>query len=265
MEYFMNFQKKLSESKIVILPIPHEKTTSYGKGTKDGPKSILKASYELENYNLETNSEPYTKGIYTEKYTKLKDIKKYKNKFIIALGGEHSITPKLIKNIDKKEFSVLQIDAHADLKDTFENKKDSHACAARRIFEINQNLTQVGIRSLDKKEKEFIEKNNIKTFFMKDILDDGTHELEIISNLKKNVYITIDVDGFDPSVIPSLGNPEPGGLTWKQVIDLLKKVFKERNVIGMDITELSPKKEDLVSPYTISKLIYHCIGFKYGA
>jgi agmatinase len=259
MEYFMDFQTDLEKAKVVILPIPHEETTSYGKGTKEGPKAILEASKELENYDLETNSEPYLNGIYTENYTDINKIKEYTNKFIIALGGEHSITPYLLKKLNQDNLSILQIDAHADLKDEFEGRKDSHACAARRIHEINPNIVQVGVRSLDKEEKKFIEKNNIKTFFMKNI----NNIQDIISNLKENVYITIDLDGFDPSVIPAVGNPEPGGLSWYQCLNILKEVFKNKNVIGMDVNELSPKENDLISPYITAKLIYHCIGYKF--
>ncbi len=259
----MDFQTDLEKSKVVILPLPHEETTSYGKGTKEGPKAILEASRELENYDLETDSEPYLNGIYTENYTKLSEIEQYLDKFVIALGGEHSITPPLLKKLNQDNLSILQIDAHADLKNEFEGRRDSHACAARRIYEINPNIVQVGVRCLDKEEKDFIEKNKIETFFMKDIINNPDWIKKLISELKEDVYITIDLDGFDPSLIPAVGTPEPGGLNWHQGLNLLKEVFKKRNVIGMDINELSPKKEDLRSPYAVAKLMYHCIGYKF--
>jgi len=249
----MDFQTELNKAKIVIIPIPHEKTTSYGKGTKEGPETILKASHELENYDIETNSEPYLKGIYTEQPTDINNIKQYKDKFIIALGGEHSITPNVIKTLKQENLSILHIDAHADLKDEFDNSKDSHACAMRRTFEINKNITQVGIRSQSKEEKEFAKENNIKQLSIND---------NILENLKENVYISLDLDALDPKEMPAVGTPEPNGLTFKEIKNLLKQVFQNKNVIGIDIVELSPKEGDLISPYTAAKLIYHCIAYK---
>jgi agmatinase len=252
--YFMDFQTELEKAKIVIIPIPHEKITSYGKGTKKGPEAILKASHELENYDIETKEEPYLKGIYTEKPTDINNIKQYKDKFIIALGGEHSITPNIIKTLPQENLSILHIDAHADLKDIFDNSKNSHACAMRRTFEINKNITQVGIRSQSKEELNFAQNNNIKQLNIND---------NILENLKENVYITLDLDALDPKEMPAVGTPEPDGLIFKEVKQLLKQIFQNKNVIGMDVTELSPKEGDLISPYTAAKLIYHCIAYKF--
>ena len=254
--YFMDFQTDLEKAKIVIVPIPHEQTTSYIKGTSKAPEKILQASKELENYNLETNSEPYLKGIYTEKPIKIEEFKNYPNKLIISIGGEHSITPNIIKKLNQENLSILHIDAHADLKDIFENNKNSHACAMRRTYEINKNITQVGIRSLDKQELNFIKENKIKTFFNKNIDID-----QIIDSLSEKVYISLDLDAFDPSIIPSVGNPEPDGLNFEQINNLLKQVFKKKKVIGIDFVELSPKENDLISPYIVAKLIYNCIGY----
>ena len=250
--HFMDFQTELEQADIVILPIPHEQTTSYGKGTKLGPEAILKASHELENYNIETDSEPY-KGIYTEKPTKITEIKQYPNKFIIALGGEHSITPNKIKTLKQENLSILHIDAHADLKDEFDGSKDSHACAMRRTFEINPNIVQVGIRSQSKEEKDFAQNNNIKQLNITD---------NILENLKENVYISLDLDVFDPKEMPAVGTPEPDGLTFKEVKELLKQIITNKNVIAMDVVELSPKENDLISPYSTAKLIYNCIAYK---
>ena len=216
---FLDTQSNIENSKVIIQPIPFEKTTSYGKGTKKGPNTILKASHELETYDIETNSEPYLAGIHTLKPIKLKHIKNH-NKFTISLGGEHSITHHIIKKINQENLSILQIDAHADLKDELDNNKFSHACTMRRIYEINKNITQVGIRSIDKEEKEFIDNNHIPTFFMKDI----NNWQDIINTLKDNVYITIDLDGLDPSIMPGVGNPEPGGFKWDQLLEFLKEV-----------------------------------------
>ena len=263
MKNFMNLPDQLSNidtSKVEILLVPHEETTSYGKGTKTAPNSIITASNELESYDIETDSEPYKVGIHTAEVENPKNITK-SDKFRIAIGGEHSITPILVEKLDQDNLSILQIDAHADLKDEFEGRKDSHACAMRRVHEINRNIVQVGIRSLDREESEFIKEHQINTFFMKDI--GGNWISKLVPTLKDKVYITIDMDGFDPSVIPAVGTPEPSGLRYSQVIGLLKEVFKEKEVVGMDFVELCPKDDDLISPFTTAKLIYQSIALKF--
>jgi len=185
METFMNLPR-FEEAKVAILPIPYEKSTSYKKGTKEGPKKILKASTELELYDEELNKEPYEVGITTlSEINNLEDLEKLEtNKFLIAIGGEHTITFPLVKRHSQENLSILQIDAHADLKDSFEGNKMSHACVMRRISEINKNITQVGVRSLSKEENEFIQKNNIKTFFMKDVV--GIDIVEFCPNKETN-------------------------------------------------------------------------------
>ena len=260
METFLGTQDYLEESEIVIIPVPYEKTTSYIKGTKNGPKEILKASLELEHFDIETKKTP--KKIHTlEPINSLeelsKKVKQLKDKFIISLGGEHSITFPIVKELPK-DISILQIDAHSDLRDTFKNNKFSHACVSRRIFEINKNLIQVGIRSLSKEEHDFIQENKIKVFYR-----DKINNEEILNSLNEKVYITIDVDSLDPSIIPSTGTPEPNGLKYKELLELLKLIFKNKNVIGLDIVELSPIKDLHAPNYTIAKLIYKLIGYKF--
>jgi agmatinase len=264
MKNFMNLPEQLSNeenSKVEILKVPHEETTSYGKGTKNAPDAIIEASNELESYDIETDSEPYKVGIHTKEEINVNNIVN-SDKFRIAIGGEHSITFNLIKNLDQDNLSILQIDAHADLKDEFEGRKDSHACVMRRVFEINKNITQVGIRSLDQEEMNFIKENNINTFFMKDLKEDWIQK--VLETLKDKVYITIDMDGFDPAVIPAVGTPEPNGMNYSQVLSLLKEVFNQKEVVGMDFVELMPKEGDLVSPYTTAKLIYQSIALKFN-
>jgi agmatinase len=255
METFMNLPN-FAESKVLILPVPYEHTTTYKKGTINGPNAIIKASNELELYDYELKSEPYKVGIVTLK--PVIDLKKLEliktNKFLIALGGEHTITLPLLKRFNQQDLSVLHLDAHADLKDSFEGKKLSHACVMRRISDFNDNITQVGIRSLDKEELTFIKRNKINTFFVDDF-----DIKKIVKTLKKNVYITIDLDVFDPSVLPDVGTPEPNGLQFKQVTDLLKEVFEKRNVVGCDVVELCPSSQ-IVSSYTAAKLVYKLIG-----
>ena len=263
MTTFMNLPK-FEEAKVAILPVPYEKTTSDKKGTKKAPEKILKASNELELYDEELNNEPYSVGITTlDEINNLEDLENLKtNKFLIALGGEHTISLPLIKRHNQDNLSILQIDAHADLKNSFDGNKFSHACVMRRIFEINPNITQVGVRSLSKEENEFIQKNNIKTFFMKDLVYNRNYIQDILSTLKKDVYLTIDLDALDPSIIPDVGTPEPGGLRWHQLLQLLKELFKQKNVVGIDVVELCPNKETN-SSYIVTKLIYKLIGYKY--
>jgi len=263
METFMNLPK-FEEAKVAILPVPYEETTSYKKGTKNAPKAILKASNELELYDEELDKEPYQVGITTlDEIKSLEGIGNLQtDKFLIAIGGEHTISLSLIKRHNQENLSILHIDAHADLKDSFENNKMSHACVMRRVSEINKNITQVGIRSLEKKEHEFIKNNNIKTFFMKDLIYNKNYIQEILQTLKENVYLTIDLDALDSSIIPDVGTPEPGGLRWYQLMSLLKQLFKEKNVVGVDIVELKPEK-NTNSDYIVSKLIYKIIGYKF--
>jgi agmatinase len=265
METFMNLPN-FEEAKVAILPVSYEKTTSYKKGTKNAPKLIFKASNELELYDEELENEPYKVGITTLNEVKtLEELEKIQtDKFLIAVGGEHTISLPLVKKHNQENLSVLQIDAHADLKDSFENNKMSHACVMRRISEFNNNITQVGVRSLEKQEHEFIKENNIKTFFMKDLVYNKNYIQDILGTLKENVYLTIDLDALDPSIVPDVGTPEPGGLRWYQLLNLLKQLFKEKNVVGVDIVELCPNKQTN-SDYIVSKLIYKIIGYKFSS
>jgi agmatinase len=250
------------EAKVAILPVSYEKTTSYKKGTKKAPEAILKASKELELYDEELEDEPYKVGITTLKEVKtLEELEKLEtNKFLIAIGGEHTITLPLVKKFPEEKLSILHIDAHADLKDKFEGNPLSHACVMRRISEFNKNITQVGVRSLSKEEHSFIRTEKIKTFFMKDLVFNRNYIQDILKTLKDDVYISIDVDAFDPSIIPDVGTPEPGGLRWYQLLLLLKEVFKNKNVVGVDLVEFSPSKESN-SDYLLAKLIYKIVGY----
>ena len=259
MKTFLNLPKFL-EASVIILPIPYENTTSYMKGTVFGPAAILKASNELYLYDQELDLEPYKMGITTLKpvndLEKLKRLKE--DKFVIALGGEHSISLNLIKRFDQSNLSILHIDAHADMKDNFDGNKFSHACVMRRVSEFNKNIVQVGVRALDKDEFDYIKENKIKTFFMHNKFNIA----KIVSSLKDNVYVSIDLDAFDLSVFPEVGTPEPDGLKWNQVSDLLKEVFSKKNVVGCDVVELCPAEEDSQSSYFAAKLVYKLIGYK---
>ncbi|MFA6431904.1 MAG: agmatinase [Candidatus Margulisiibacteriota bacterium] len=261
-EYY-NYDK----SKFIVIPCPHEATTSYGKGTKNGPAAILAASQQIETFDEEVQFEPYKKyGVYTLPPQSLKKLPAaisktaVGGKIPIVLGGEHSITPSIVKALagKYKELSVLQFDAHADLRDTYKRRKDSHACVMRRILEICP-AVQVGVRSISADEYRYArETGQIRNIHWgKDVKVPE----KIINQLSKNVYITFDTDVFDPSVVLSVGTPEPGGLFWYDAINILKSICLSRNVVGFDMVELSPRKNEISSDFTAAKLIHKVISY----
>ena len=273
-----------SSSKIAILPVPYEKTTSYGKGTAKGPKAILHASRYVEFFDEETEKEVcFEQGITSLKPLQLGSLsgKKaldviYKNvkllidagKFVITLGGEHSISTATIKaHFDSyKDLSILHFDAHSDLRDEYEGSKYSHACFAARVAEFTTNITQIGIRALSKDEFQFIKEKGISTFYAHDLKNGGLNsELmdSVIGTLDKNVYITFDVDYFDPSIMPSTGTPEPNGFYWHETAKFLKRVCSERNLVGFDIVELAPSKDFTFPDFLTAKLIYKILNYKF--
>ena len=254
-------------AKFVVVPCPHEATTSYGKGAKKGPAAILDASQQLELFDEELGCVPLDQNpVFTVEPLSVKKLgSKIANllkddKFPVILGGEHSLTPSAVKVFaDKyKNLSVLQLDAHADLRDSYRGRKDSHACALRRVLEICP-AVQVGIRSLSAEEWDWATRTGqverIHFAEKMELVD------KIENQLSKNIYITIDVDVFDPSLLPATGTPEPGGLFWYEVLDILKGVCTTKNVVGFDVVELSPRPGDIASDFTVAKLIYKMMGF----
>jgi agmatinase len=254
-------------AKFAVIPVPYEKTTSYGKGTINGPAAILKASEQVEDYDIELDRETFRAGInvgravrslekLTEAVTKVLNDKKIP----VVLGGEHSITPYSVAACKKKykDLSVLQLDAHSDLRNTYHGSRNSHACAMRRVLEICP-AVQAGIRSMDISEMEFARSTGqiAKIHF--------AEKLEIVekinSQLSKDVYITIDIDVLDPSIMPATGTPEPGGLDYYEVLDILKGVAAQKNIVGFDLVELAPIKGLNHPDFTAAKLIYKLMGY----
>ena len=264
-------------SKALILPFPYEKTTSYIKGTKKGPSAIINASREVELFDNEIGN-IYEVGICTLKELRIDEppeemaentyshFRKLLNddKFVIALGGEHSITSGIVRAYKDvyNDLSVLQIDAHADLREDFEGSRYSHACAMRRTMDFSS-IVQVGIRSLSQEESKFIKDKKLSIFWTNDIHDNDKWYGNAIKKLLENVYLTIDLDGFDPSIMPAVGTPEPGGLGYYRVLNFLREVFKKRNVVGCDVVELCPRDDDINSDFTAAKLVYKIIGYKF--
>lgn len=273
---FGDFPRKYRDpkkAKIAILPVPYDGTSTYGKGADKGPAALLTASYQLENYDIETKSEVYKHGIYVEKPVTEKSSpekmvaaveKKVsetigRNKFCVMLGGEHSITPGAVHAHAKKykDLTVLQLDAHTDMRDEYHGSKWNHACAMARVKEFKP--VQVGIRSLDIGEIKNIRMDRV--FFAKDIHDNDRWMDKAISKLSKNVYVTIDLDVFDPAFMPSTGTPEPGGLDWYRITRFLKKVAAKWNIVGFDVVELLPRKEAPAPEYLAAKLVYTLLSY----
>ncbi len=273
-----------SKNKVLVIPFGLENTVSYEGGTKMAPKKIIKASHQVELFDDELKKEPYRKfNLKTLKEEKIKknldqaleQLTRIINKtlnlkyFPIILGGEHSITPAIIKSFKKNysKLTIIQIDAHADLRNQYLGNKNSHACAMRRCLDFkNVNIIGIGIRNICKEEFEFVKRNKerIKIFWSKGF---SKKNITTIKNLvkNKNVYLTFDVDGFDSSLMPATGTPEPGGLFWNDTLDILKSIFKNSNVIGADINELAPKQNLHACDFLTAKLIYKMLSYKFAS
>jgi agmatinase len=266
----------LKDSDIVIVPVPYDGTSTWQKGADKGPDALIDASVHMELYDIETDSQVYLKGIHTAKSVKVnkspeatvnsveKDVRRYldKDKFVVVVGGEHSISTGPVRaHLEKyKDFTVLQLDAHSDLRDKYEGSKYNHACVMSRIAELCP-IVQVGIRSSDISEKAALGKSSV--FFAENIHDRSDWVGQVLSKLSEKVYITIDLDVFDPSIMPSTGTPEPGGLFWYDVLMLLKAVFDDKEVVGFDIVELCPNPKNKAPDFLAAKLIYKMLSYKY--
>jgi len=266
-----------STSRFAVIPIPYEKTTTYVKGTARGPDAIIDASRNMELYDEELDSTPAEAGITTTKPIKTKKppetmVKEVKQtclrvlkdgKFPVVLGGEHSISVGLAMALKESygKISVLQFDAHADLRESYEGSKYSHACAMKRIME-HADTVQAGIRSFSDEEAELAKKlrQEKKLFFAQDMLEHDCSE-SIIGGLGDNVFVTFDVDVLDPSIMPSTGTPEPGGLGWYDTLKVMKKVAEKRNIVGFDVVELCPNPENKSPDFTAAKLAYKMMGY----
>ena len=270
------------KEKVVVVPFGLEKTVSYGGGTKNGPKEIIKASHQVELYDEELNYEPHKKiGIKTLKPFKIdkninKALKKIslinenilkKKKFPLVLGGEHSITPGCIIPFTKKfkNICLLHFDAHADLRESYLGEKYSHASAIRRCLDYkNVSLISFGIRNISEGEIPFLKKNSkrINIFWAKDKKKWNLNTFkEMIKN--KTVYLTFDVDGFDSSIMPATGTPEPGGLFWNESLEIIKIAAKNSNIVGADINELAPIKGFNSYNFLVAKLAYKILAYKF--
>lgn len=267
---------QLDQAEIVLIPVPYDGTSTYGKGADKGPDAILDASENMELYDIETRSEVYKQGVFIaptvnedaspEAMTEAVDsnVSDYisKGKFVTMLGGEHSVSIGSIRAFNRKynNLSVLQLDAHSDLRPEYMGSACNHACALHEASKTC-NTVQVGIRSMDTVELPFVKEENFFTSYA--IRNNPDWQNDVLSRLTDNVYITIDLDAFDPSIMPSTGTPEPGGLLWNETLDLLKKVFKKCNVVGFDIVELAPIKDLHAPDFLAAKLYYKMLSYKF--
>ena len=280
---FLGIDNKVNfKEKVVVVPFGLEKTVSYGGGTKNGPKEIIKASHQVELYDEELNCEPYKKiGIKTLKPFKIdKDIKKAlnrmskvnqeildKNLFPMTFGGEHSITPGCIAPFTKKykNICLLHFDAHADLRESYNGEKFSHASAIKRCLDYsNVSVISFGVRNISKSEIPFLKKNSsrINIFWAKDKNEWNLNKFtKLIKN--KTVYLTFDVDGLDSSIMPATGTPEPGGLFWDETLNIIKIAAKNSKIVGADINELSPIKGFNSFNFLVAKLAYKILSYKF--
>ncbi|MCJ7777497.1 MAG: agmatinase [Sedimentisphaerales bacterium] len=261
---------------IVIIPVAYDGTSTWLKGADKGPSAIIEASANMELYDIETDSEVYKKGIFTEEEiggeistaemisTVTETVKYYleRGKFTVVTGGEHSVSIGSIKAHSERyeNLTILQLDAHSDLREEYNGSKYNHACVMARVKELCP-IVQVGIRSMDYSEKKSLDPS--KTFFAKEIYNNTDWIGKVISRLSDNVYITIDLDVFDPSIMPSTGTPEPGGLLWYDVLTLLKAVCEKKNVVGFDVVELCPDDSNKAPDFMAAKLIYKLLSYKF--
>ena len=264
----------LENSKVMLVTVPYDGTSTWGKGADKGPELFLDASENMELYDIETDTEPYLEGVYlagevtedsspeamTEAvYQKTKEMLQH-DKLFTLFGGEHSVSIGSIRAVGEKyeNLTVLQLDAHTDLRPEFHGSTSNHACA---VFEANQkhNLVQVGIRSCDVEEMQYVPKG--QCFWAHEIAENPNWIEDVLSKVSGNVYITIDLDAFDPSIAPSTGTPEPGGLAWYPTLKLLKKVFEKCNVVAFDIVELMDSANPKPTAFLAAKLYYKMLAY----
>jgi agmatinase len=265
-------------SKIALLPVPFDLTTTYQKGTDKGPSALIEASRNMEIYDIETDSEVFRHGIYTAPPVKAKTSKQMleqtyqrtkeliaKGKFVVTLGGEHSISYGPIRAHAEhyKKLTILQFDAHADLAEAYEDNPWSHASVMARVADLKGvvKIVSVGIRSMSHGELRYLDRPN--TFFAHEIVNDPRWIDRVVKKLSGPIYISFDLDAFDSSLMPSTGTPEPGGLYWYDVLKLLRRVAEKKNVVGFDVVELLPRASDPAPDFLAAKLVYKILSYKF--
>ncbi|MEI6049224.1 MAG: agmatinase [Bacteroidota bacterium] len=266
-----------SESGIIIVPVPYDETSTWMRGADKGPDAILEASVNLEFYDVETSSEAHLAGINTVEPILEKESPKklvnavynktlsllYDNKFPVIIGGNHTVTIGAIKAFSEyfDNLSVLQLDAHADLRPEYEGSEFNHACTMARAREFAP-IVQVGIRSMSVGELAYTERDRI--FYSHELYYDKSLYMKAIDKLSENVYITIDLDVFDPSIMPSTGTPEPGGAEYTELLHFMRDVIRKRNVVGFDVVELCPSETNKSPDFIAAKIIYQLLSYRFA-
>ena len=276
MEYFLDMDKKYNDyrsASVVLLPVPYDGTSTFVKGADKGPQAIIDASDSIELYDVEEDIEIYLQGIHTAQpvenmntpqqmvesvYRRAKDYLA-DDKLLCLLGGEHSVSCGAIKTVSEKysHLSVLQLDAHADMRDEYQNSPFNHACVMRRAKDF-ADIVQVGLRSVEAEERKNMDMNHV--FYAHAIYGRNDWMQRAIDQLTDNVYLTIDLDVFDPSILPSTGTPYPGGMQWRETLDFLSMVIAQKNVVAFDVVELCPNPAEKSSDVLAAVLIYRLIG-----
>jgi agmatinase len=266
----------LQQAKTVILPVPYDSTSEWRGGSRHGPQAIIDASQYLELYDLELDREIYKVGIFTmpqvepllsspqDMIERVYQVTKgliQNEKFVVLLGGEHSLSLGAVRAFKEAfpRISVLQLDAHADLRDEYLGTKYSQACVMRRIFELCP-ISQVGVRSLSCEEKQFLTQNKLTPFYMTDLASNTASIDQIVDSLSEDVYITIDVDVLDPAIMSAVGTPEPDGMSWRQLLDIIEPVALHKHVVGFDLMEFCPGEGPGSCAFLLAKLAYKLIG-----
>ena len=267
---------RLDHCRIAIVPVPYDRTSTWLKGADKGPAAIIEASANMELYDIETDSEVYKHGIFTDRSVKghllpqnmIKAVERRvlghidKGRFTVVVGGEHSVSIGSVRAHARRnsDMTVLQLDAHADLRDEYDGSRYNHACVMARLKELCP-IVQVGIRSMDSSERKSLDKSRV--LFAEHIHNNNRWIDKAVARLSNKVYITVDLDVFDPAIMPSTGTPEPGGLLWYDVLKLLKAICLTRSVVGFDVAELSPNENNKAPDFLAAKLIYTLLSYRF--
>ena len=287
---FLEFEAPAGEPAVAVLPVPYERTTSWGRGAEDGPAALLRASHYVELYDEELRLEPFRVGIETlppvdveaaedvalDRIRTAARVAIERGRFLAAIGGEHTVTPALVRGVVDAagsdlgpDLGVVQFDAHTDLRPTYAGTRWNHACAMSRVLELGVSTLAIGIRSLSRPEAVRIKTERLPVIWasqLEHLTDDELQDLflGLLASLPDTIYLTFDLDFFDPSLLPATGTPEPGGGTWHQALALLRLLFEHKQVIAMDVVELAPIPGNPASDYTAARLLYKCIGYRYA-
>ncbi len=272
-------QASWADAQAVVLPLAFERTTSYGKGTANGPAALLAASAQVELWDQELATEAVKVGVFTapelrptvDMNSVMSEMESAARshleagKWLVSLGGEHSLTLGPVRAACSlySDLGVLQFDAHADLRQSYEGSPHSHACIMRRLSDLGLPSAAIGLRSLSQPESKFIADRQIPVIWGRQLAQAEALLDDLLAQLPARIYLTFDVDFFDPALLPSTGTPEPGGGSWYPTLRLLRRIFEQKDVVAMDVVELAPRKDAPASDFVAAKLVYKCLGYRF--